>query len=467
MKGSLKSFLSVAAIVSSLVLFFVMRTLPVSKIWKNYSVLYVENSVPEQNVIGELESSGVQGTITLSQQNTFLSNPLAPYMKMQESCYRDGRELYFQDQERNFRVFYIPNKFQKKASRSAERIARTFNVRCGMDGKGTYPFLVPLMVLFVGAILALGQEKRLHFALCLLFQVCFALSFPFWPAACVSILNLLALTIALRFWKRRNFLSSIFSNPPFMIISIASLVLAFILSPKSGLLYIFAVLSQVGLLVLIDQAEKSAEKKKAFTFEFIVSSRQMAKLSSKNLKSILTGFLGISVSIAVFLFSARFGITSSVMELNLPSPVSSLSEDQQKLPGIDDYYDWYWNVTTYPYRSISRSYSAQDYSRGAVLTMERFQNTDNGISVVEQELFRYDDDFISEINSEIQRSAGASLEKFLLKEMPKGSVAYSNKSRGRGENTVLNLVLMLISLCIPLLVYIKYNIRRKNYEFNK
>src|SRR5574344_1368403 len=78
MKINLKIIISTLLISLCGVFLFLFRSVPVSRIWKSYQVLYVDASVDEQSILNYLHDSGCKDVISLSEQKQPLFSPFPP-----------------------------------------------------------------------------------------------------------------------------------------------------------------------------------------------------------------------------------------------------------------------------------------------------------------------------------------------------------------------------------------------------
>ena len=95
---------------------FVFRSLPASKLWNEYAVVYVPSDSPDSYVQDSLAECDVHGAVSLSGQ--FLpinvtqdSIEYSLYRINSDStdfAYTSERNAYFFDRTKNFRLYYIP-----------------------------------------------------------------------------------------------------------------------------------------------------------------------------------------------------------------------------------------------------------------------------------------------------------------------------------------------------------------------
>ena len=110
-----------------LIIFF--KTIPIEKLWKDYSVLYVQKDVSDDSVQKALVSSDIQNYVCLS--NQFLpiniSENSIEYtmfkLNASKNDYSNRRVNYFFDKSKNFRLYYIPNEYVQNLSNTVHILA--------------------------------------------------------------------------------------------------------------------------------------------------------------------------------------------------------------------------------------------------------------------------------------------------------------------------------------------------------
>src|SRR5574344_917419 len=145
MKVNLKIIISSLVIAVCGASLFLMRSVPVSRIWKSYQVLYADSAVDEQTVLSYLQEAGCREVISLSEQKQPLFSPFTPVDTMSDMSYLSKRNEYFSDKENRYRLFYIPETYEKQTEKAVAKLISDKNIRAGLDGKSTFPVLVPIV----------------------------------------------------------------------------------------------------------------------------------------------------------------------------------------------------------------------------------------------------------------------------------------------------------------------------------
>ena len=99
-----------------------MRTIPTTKLWAGYTVLYVQKDVEYRDVIQTLSGKGIQDIIYLENQNVpIAASRESPEVALslsgaEKSQYLKKRSLYFFDKAQNYKIYYIQDKYEKEVS---------------------------------------------------------------------------------------------------------------------------------------------------------------------------------------------------------------------------------------------------------------------------------------------------------------------------------------------------------------
>ena len=170
---------------------FVFRSMPVAKIWNNYSVLYTDNSVPEATVLFYLEQEGCRDVISLSGQKM---PPLSQFTMPEaiDETYLDERLGYFSDESSSYQLFYIPDQYHDRAKAAAVSLIKGTGAEAGLDGHEQYPWLVPLICFVTYLLLTLCSKKKAVFMFTGIFPLLVSLSQPFYVVAAAVCLSLVA-----------------------------------------------------------------------------------------------------------------------------------------------------------------------------------------------------------------------------------------------------------------------------------
>ena len=165
----------------------------------------------------------------------------------------------------------------------------------------------------------------------------------------------------------------------------------------------------------------------------------------------------------LFLISARFTNLNSSRSLAIPCPVENISDadyefQSDELPCIDDFYKWTFWVQTFPYRSLNDNSINFSVAENQKVSITRYENSEKGINVFEEEILTYNDSFKNSVDKKIEDFSNNSLEKFLRKQGRELKVAYSTKlySKSSQQNDYISLILLLAGIFVPALMSLFY-----------
>ena len=460
----------------SLVVFLVLcgflyafRSIPVAKIWNNYSVAYVNNSVSEDLVVFYLESEGCQDVISLSRQGVPIVSPVSPVASY-DSEYLDQRLRYFSDESSAYRLYYIPEKYQDGASRAIAKLSREMGVEAGLDSVERYPWLVPVICLITFIILFLASKYRSVFALPGVFPLLLSLSQPFYSVAAAVCLMLLAIYLINGLWTRRKFVSAIFRSLYIDILIVSSLMIMLAVSPTVLMLALGVCASIACAFIFLSALHEYNEYKLSFTYVPIFSAWQIPVVYRKTATYLVGTCLPIIALLVMFLISTTASPAASIQGIAVPSPSDGTipNASTYTLPNMNSYYSWAWKQISYPYRTLNDSDTVQDPKDGDSVNVTHYTNTDEGIVVTEEPVLTYNEEFRKNLKEDTVTPV--SVEKLLSSQEEDLVVKYSSgiKSKSDSQHNGINLALLLTALIIPLVLFAAYlGLGRKKYENSK
>lgn len=449
---------------------FVFRSIPVSKIWNNYSVLYTENSVPEATVLFYLEQAGCKNIISLSGQKTPQVNRVIPYENI-DSSYLTDRLAYFRDESSRYQLFYIPEQYQEQARTAALNLVKGTGVEAGLDGHEQYPWLVPLVCLVLYLIFILASKKKSVFVVSGIFPLLIALSQPFYVVAAAVCLALIAIFLINGLWIRRKFFTAIFRSPYIDILIVASLVIPFASSLTAGILGVGALFTVSVAFVFMKAIHEYREYRSSFSFVPIFSAWQIPVMYKKTAGYVLGAVVPIGALLVLFLISTLVTKTSSMAGLSVPSPVlSGQVSNGKKLPDENSYFAWIWNITSFPYRSLNDKAVAKEPLDGDKLTVSHFVQTDRGITKSEEILYTYNAKYRNSLKDEIKKMDYDAIEKLMISQEDGATIAYNTgiESKSDSQHNAMNMFLLFIAVGVPVVLYgVYFGFGRKKNENGK
>lgn len=450
---SLKSLIALIICLTSVVLFYFFREVPKGQLWKEFSVLYVPVESSDNSVLDVLNDFSISDYICLSNQflpiNISKNSPEYSMLKLNihsdDLSYVYDRNAYFFDKNNQYRIYYIPSNYSKLLPGIVKKLS-DYNIFAQVDSKTQYPVILPIVFTILCIIFCFFSKKRFLFILSSIFSIIFVFANPFYQVVLSHCLLLLLLFSISNIWKRKDFLRVIllkkYTIPilfGFAVCSIASSVQIFILS-------IFELLSICGVYIIYYDFFAWYNKGK-FVPIFIKPAKLISPFAGKQfivLSSMLVAMLIVFVSL--FLSSKTFTNKSSNNDILLPCFNTSF-EQNEILPSLDDYYEWVWNVQTYPYKSLNTENSNKEYK------FTTFAQTENGIVPIEKH-FVFNKEYKQNVDSYIENSGKNTIE-YLLKNQ---NVNLFPGFSSTGAISINNFSLIMCFICFFILLFIYFSI---------
>jgi len=466
MKFPFKIVIPLAVIAASVCCLIFCRSIPVARIWNNYQVLYVSNKTDEKTVLDYLHDAGCRDVISLSEQHTPLFSPYTPVEKNGgKDAYLVKRLSYFTDKTNAYRLFYIPESYEHQTAKAVTALSKELGIKAGLDGTSSYPWLVPIICCVLFLVFLLFSKNKMVFAAAAIFPVLLTWSKPFYPNAAGIILLLLAILLSERYWKREGALKLLCSNMYILALGVCSLVTVFS-SLQSGLLYILMLCASVAMLLLYRKREIKKDDESSFTFSLIIPAKMMPVMYKKASGYLLLSATSLFILFLLFMTSARFIPQISVNGLSIPSPVpASENSSTSEIPSLNDYFVWAWNTITFPYRNLNDKEDAGQPPE--TIKYPEYKNSDRGIVEYTEIPYQFNNDFMNTAEKSIDGLEYPAIEKLMKKQGRNVNVSYVEKSSGNTKDAK-SLVFILISMVIPILLYLYYTISgRRKYENSK
>lgn len=455
---------------------FAGRNVSISQIWKGYRVLYVPEAVSEESVLAVLAESGCRDVISLSVQRQPLSTRFFSSLPA-SSSYLEDRLGYFRDADGDYRLFYIPDSYEKESEAAVNRLVRDQHLHAGLDAKEQYPFVIPLIVLGLYVFLLVLSLKRLYFALPALFALLLAFSQPFYCVACGCCFYLFALFLVNRVWGRKAAVASVFRN--FYVDALFLLSLLFFLaqSPHCFALALLVIAASACAILFLLELKIIKDRNSSFTYSLIFTARQIPILYKRTARYLLCLLIPLFAFLLVFIFSAKFSRATSVSGIRMPSPIqlsavdSSASEsayplNSMVLPNAEDFFQWAWGIITYPYRNLNAfsgaSAAVPSVQDGDKIILPRYDENARGIKRKDEVVLTYNNAFRRDMEKTVAGFDYPAIEKLLSEQDRDVLVMYSAAAQVHGKRgDFFNLFAILFSLLVPvILCTVFYSVNR-------
>lgn len=470
MKYKFRLFLSVIVFLVFLLCCFVFRSMPVAKIWSNYSVMYTDNSVPEATVLFYLEQAGCRDVISLSGQKM---PPLSQFVMPEsiDGTYLTERLGYFRDESSSYQLFYIPEQYQEKAKSAAVALIKGTGAEAGLDGHEQYPWLVPLISVVTYLLLTLASKKKGVFMFSAILPLGVALSQPFYTVAAAVCLSLVAIYLINGLWIRRKFFTAVFRSFYIDILIAASLAIPFTSSLTAGLLGAGAFFAVFMAFIFLKALHEYREYRSSFSFVPIFSAWQIPVMYRKTAGYVLGSVIPLAALLVLFLASTLVTTTSSMSGLSVPSPVLyGQKSNGKRLPDENSYFSWVWKTKAYPYKSLNDKSEIKDPQDGDKIVSSHFTETSRGIVKSEDIIYTYNSKFRDKLKSEVRNFDYNAIEKLMVLQDESTTVSYNTgiESKSDSQHNTMNMFLLFIAIAVPIILYgVYFGFGRKKNENSK
>lgn len=470
MKNVLKGIAFVSVyIISALVLYF-CRTIPVAKIWDNYNVAYIENSLPEEIALQYFYSAGCKDVIAMGLQKVPEVPTDIPVMKNHSNPfngYIQSRLAYFTDKEHTFQLFYIPTSYEERTAEAVANIEKFENVKAGMDDKQAYPWLLTVVsLLYFIALTFLSENKKVFIFPGILFSMMgfFVAEHSVQAAAIVSQLTVFMIQ---RVWHRKYALKQLLTNPYFDILLVSSVTMLILSSIKTFFFALMISAFSVVILMLLREYEKYKDQNYTFKFDMLFTAQHFTIMTKRNALILTSSFAPLALILIIFLMQAKFSPMTTGTGLLIPAPkiqqkgevVEEVLSNEDALPVIDDFYEWCYLNLAYPYRNLNDKSAEEKYvsaKPGDKVTERHFTLGEEGIVEQEVTVLEYNADFEKKAAGIVKSLDYPAIEKFLSAQERGIEITYSATANTKVQNDKLSLVIIIVAMCIPLLLAAAY-----------
>ena len=457
----MNKYLKIASSFVFLITLFLLsffKSIPSGKLWNDYRILYVPVEEDDAKVITAIEQVGIKDYVSLSNQYLPLnlkSNSIEYSMfkincDLQSYSYYKDRNAYFFDKSQSYRLYYIPSQYEKEFKACLDLLAAN-KVEAASDSNSTYPWILVVIIFAAIIILTLFVRNKILFILASIPCFIFVYSNPFYPLGLAIILLELCLFFVCNIWTRKGAISVLLNHFYIPGMIAIALICAFSISIKTFVLYLCTLLSTSSALLTYYSVEEFLKNKKSFVPVYIKSAKMVPIFANKQ-NIVMISTISCSVLlITAFLLTSSRSFSNKFTKIFLPSSENQASQD---LPQLEDYYQFVWNVETYPYQSLNKS----NYSLGF---LEYPKYTEEGGFINENKILKaYNQNFKDNVFSSIDSLNFNSIEKVLKSEGNQVQTNYC--SVNNYQTTLFSKIMMLICLFVLLFIYFSIIIRRQS-----
>ncbi|MBR1639624.1 MAG: hypothetical protein IJ688_09600 [Treponema sp.] len=455
----MKNYIKIASpfiLIISLLAIFTFRSLPASKLWNEYAVVYVPVETSDQSVLNALGEAKIEGAVTLSGQflpvNTSIDSleySIYRYNSQNDDfSYDRKRNAYFFDKSQNFRLYYIPVQEKQKIA-SLLSILSASGIKAGADISASYPWILPFISAILLIILTLFSKNKIFFLLAASVPVINLFCNPFYQMAEAECLVMLCLFFISNVWQRRGAIAYLLANHAIPAMLFTALLCAFTCTLKSGFMFTLSLFASASVMVIYKIIQDYIRSKESFVPVYIRPAKKISVYGS-NAGLILPLVTAASLVIFAVIFISSFSGISSKSSEKLMLPANS--QQSADLPQLEDYYRWTWNFKTYPYKSLNKESSNENFIEYPQFTEEKGVIRQNSL------VMAYNQSFKDSVYENIDSLQFNSIEKVLKSEGKDFSGGYSPTNSYTVD--LFGIIMSLICVFILLFIYISTMIRK-------
>ena len=464
-----KRLISISIIFTSLAYIILSWNIPISKMWKGYTVLYADVNIAENTVLSVLKKAGCEKVITLSSQekNEIKSIVKVRFLDDTVSNYSERIKDYFFDEQKKYQLYYVSDK-DKASLEIAVKTLQTLG-DCGLDVSFSYPLYVPIICLLFFVFLLMSAENKLPFTLFAIFPLIFSLVVPNSINGAASCLLLYGCFVLQLLYPRQNAVFKGSHNAYIFISLFFPIAICAYVSSKNLLLCALTSLCVVmtAFMILSFKGKSSFSLPRSFRvgranfspISIIPHSYSNNVITREAADCLFLCAGAILLQIVFSLFPQQhLSASSSTNVISLPSPVESVKE-KEELPDLKDFLDWSWNVVTFQYKRLGSN------DNGIVeVPFYKIEST-KAVKRVEKR-FVYGDEFLAQMLSDFSILSEPRIETLLSEQGENCHFTYSSSSGGVESLGSMSLIILLITVCIPLGMALYYIYRRRKQYAN-
>ncbi len=457
--------LKVLAVTSAICLitvfaFIFFRTVPVSRLWKGYQVVYVKTqSATEPQLARLLEENGCRNVVCKSSQRIPVVSSYSPVQVQTPDSYLSRRDVFFRDESNTAFVFYVPEGQDMALARAVSAINSLKNTVAGTDGRASFPWGSPIIcIVFALACLAFAKNK-LTFAASAFFMVCFSFSRPLYTVSAAVCLSLYGFFMFQKIWGRRSFGAGL-ASPLFAVCLLSPVLLLFFAAPLSALFYTLSLLASFSAVLLVDVVKSLyAERYEHYRFTpvMIRSARFIPLVERREVKIILLLILSVLVMLLLSFAGNRLAAVSvDDSRPALPSPLVG----KTALPDLDDFMNWSWNTITFPYRRLTDALPEVPVD-GDSVSVPAFEESGGRIVQKEQTAFVFNNAFRNKVFDSVRDLNYPALEKMMLRQGKDARYSYAKGGSAASER--FGTLLLLLFMLFPAGIILYFVVIKRGY----
>ena len=455
----IKKVLPVLGIIITAVLTITFRTIPKGKTWESYNVLYIKTNTIPADLENIFLNNGINEYICLNNQhipimlarNSIEEALLKISVSSAENKYLYDRQNYFYDSKGEYSLFYIPDYYGKKIDSTVQELTKA-RAQAGIDSTLSYLWLIPAVIVLLTIILTAFSKNKLFFFITAILPCVYAFCNAFYASAISVIILLLTLFVFSNIYKRKGALNKMLAGNIFLLAAVAvSFVSAFSVSLLSGIFYIILAAGTLCSILLASNIERKTFSKYNFQPVLIRSAKRVSQYGGKS-NIVLPLVLVFTIAIIAYFVLGSFHLAGTKNKDNLLLPGKTEVSDA-KLPGLEEYYRWNWNVRTAPYKSLNAN---SEYDDEHVVYPEFVE--EDGLITQRNLTMYYNQSFKQEVYDSIDNLDFYSIEA-VIKEQGKDFLAGYTKEASYNVS-IFGIIMMITCFCMLLFIYFSAMIKK-------
>lgn len=417
----------------------VFRIQFVASTWEGYRILAVPASVPEKNVLKELESQGIRDTISISSKSLCPKNELTPVTSF-EISYKENITKYFYDETQENNLFYL--KESKNLSSRLKQIIKKTGSSWRVERISFFAILILIFPFgFSIVFFILSKRKLLYILLQLPFLVFCCGSAEFAAALCASLFPIVAYSIQY-YWQRpgwTNFLISDLVTVVLILAMLSSLILTVPFTKDFRIIFLglSAFISSAAALLFFHFIDKN----KTNNGFILINSAQTVSFTLKS-KLELTALAFLTIGILALSFTAkdRFFSSGGLSGLSLPVPheyyknagfsytafenIVTSENHVRALPDLADFVTLNWKTDVLPYVSLNEKFPPAYAGSEVSMPVYEYDEDSGRVSTERKILYTFDESYFASVLSKLASNPEPSVEKMLFMQKHFVTVAY-------------------------------------------
>ncbi|MCR4901090.1 MAG: hypothetical protein K5907_09790 [Treponema sp.] len=450
--NKLKKILPVILVIIIAALTIAFRSIPKGSSWEGYKILYVQKDIPQTTVEKILISCGISNFVDLNNQHAPImltkdsieEAMLKINIQSSENRYLYDRQNYFFDGNGEYILYYIPNS-EAKYLDDAIALLKKQGYNNGVDNSAPYLWMLPAVCTLLAIILCFFSKNKGFYIFTAVFPCIYIFCNAFYSSALAVIILLLCIFTISNIYQRKGALKKIISNYPVMAALVVSVISAFSSSFRSGIFYLLILSASFFAMLTVSNIKISCQKRYDFNPVFIRSAKMISPYGGKR-NIIMPLLLAGSVVVIAFFALGSFNLINVKSTSGVALPGKANTQDE-RLPDLNAFYRWNWNVLTNPYRSLN-----QDSSDPDTITYPRFEVVD-GLIVQKNQVMNYDQSFKDSVYNSIDNLDFNSIESVIKKQGSGFTAGYINSV---AYNISLFSIIMMI-MCFVMLLFIYFS----------